>query len=266
MPRRLKKLCDSSSSEEPKCNTGVTVIQLGSQRRRCCHSTTGSTVPPIAPGGGGGGGGVGSGAAGAPGIGSAIIPYATGGATPITVTADVAIGGLISASVLDLIGFGSNLTTTDTAIGVSGVLPTLNFNLLPLLGTTDYAFTAPRAVTLTGLAATLQNLTLAIALDILSLGFGATFSVTVYVERTGLGGSNIFDPTVLSANFVFTGPIATPTTQTAFSSATAVPVAAGQRILLVAGFSSITGVTTLVPIGSLVTLSATGISAGLQYV
>ena len=190
-----------------------------------------------------------TGAAG--GVVNGIMDYFTGTLVPnpAILTAATVADGTIGLQTIDLIGKGSNQVEAGVTVGTGGI------STLPILA--DYSFVSPLPITITGIAATLQGITVALDIGVTS----ATFSVAVFVETAQ--NSNLFVPSTASANFVFP-PILTTATITDISTGDAVVVPAGQRVLLIAYWSSITS--TLAALVTAATLTTTGgFSAGISY-
>lgn len=152
-----------------------------------------------------------------------IIPFASG-ITPAVLAS--AIGGL--AGTVSLIGFGTAIP------GVSLVGNTIN---LPAL---NEAFSVPRAGSMSAISAAF---TVTVALDIV----GETGTVNAQIYRAP-AGSNIFSPTGVSVDLAppLTSLITVGTTLTGSSSNFApVPVAVGDRLLMVFSLSGTTVVATV---------------------
>lgn len=190
-----------------------------------------------------------------PGISSAILHYATGNPVAQAISATFVNGGNVIANTENFIGMGSNAPNV--------VLNTLNLpiNLTSLV---DFAFTAPRDMTLTSLAASLSGLTVNLAALVTSL----TLSVQVFVETVVDSGTFIASP--LSADFLFGAggtlslTIAIPTTEHA-NSVENVPVSQFQRVLLVGRITALVPILTPIPSSGPAVVALNGISAGLTY-
>lgn len=139
-----------------------------------------------------------------------IIPFSSG-PTPVILVSG--LGGLVGT--VSLVGFGTNIP------GVT--LAGTNIDLSAVTGTE--AFSVPRAGTITSISASLSS-TVAI-----TLGGAATVRAQIY---RAVAGSNIFSPTTA---FVDLAPalttIAIGTITFGTANVTPVPVAAGDRLLMV---------------------------------
>ncbi|WP_330219562.1 exosporium glycoprotein BclB-related protein, partial [Peribacillus muralis] len=161
--------------------------------------------------------------------GGAIIPFASGG--PVVLTS--VLGGLANTGAL--IGFGSSFDTVTigggsiTLGGVGGVL--------------DFAFVAPRAGTVTSISAFFST-TLAA-----TLGTAATISAEIF---TAPATSNTFTPSGASVSLTpALGPIIAIGDTASGTAAAALPVAAGDKLLLVFSIESpVTLLTTIVGFAS----------------
>ena len=147
------------------------------------------------------------------------------------------LGGLVGTT--SLIGFGGSEP------GVSLVGNDISTALLPL----EYSFTVPQAGTITAMSATFKN-TVALTL------IGSTITITAQVFRAP-AGSNTFSPTTAVLNLAppLSGVIAIGSLSFASSSTISVPVAQGDRLLMV--FSATAGGL------SLINTVTGGASAGL---
>jgi len=152
-----------------------------------------------------------------------IIPFASG-ITPAILAS--AIGGLIGT--VSLVGFGSAIPGV-TLVGETITLPALN-----------EAFSAPRAGSISAISAAF---TVTVGLDL--IGEAATVNARIYRAPAG---SNVFTATGASVNLApaLTSLITVGTTLTGTSSNFApVPVAAGDRLLMVFSISGTTLVATV---------------------
>jgi BclB C-terminal domain-containing protein len=146
-------------------------------------------------------------------------------------------GGLVGTT--SLVGFGGSVA------GVSILGGSINTALLPF----EYSFTVPQAGTITAMSATFKT-TAALTLLL------STVTITAQVYRA-VAGSNVFTPTtaVLTLAPSLTGLILIGNLSFASSSSISVPVAQGDRLLMVFSASA-SGI-------SLVNTVIGGASAGL---
>ncbi|QCT01306.1 hypothetical protein E6C60_0583 [Paenibacillus algicola] len=154
-----------------------------------------------------------TGATGAPGAG-AVIPYASG--LPVTLT--TVAGGLVGT--VGLIGFGSSVSGV-SALGGTIDLTGVGGNLL------NFAFSAPRAGTITDIAAFFST---TVALNLI----GSTVTITAQLYRAS-PPSNTF--VAIPGGFVtlapaLSGAVAVGATSNGLNSGLAIPVAAEDRLLL----------------------------------
>jgi BclB C-terminal domain-containing protein len=155
---------------------------------------------------------------GPPGAG-AIIPYASG-TTPV-VLSRVAVAG-VTVSTGAIVGFGSSAPTTD--INTGALTLGVGAGNIP-----DFAFVVPRAGTVTSISAF----------------FSATVGVTLGAAETvraelwsAPATSNTFTPTGVFVDLVPAfGPVVSVGNTAAGTAAAALPVAAGDKLLLVVSFA-----------------------------
>ncbi|MFD9628380.1 exosporium glycoprotein BclB-related protein, partial [Peribacillus muralis] len=162
--------------------------------------------------------------------GGAIIPFASG--APVALTS--VLGGLTNTGAL--IGFGSSFDSVTIGGGSITLSPGIG-------GVLDFAFVAPRAGTLTSISA-FFSATVAVG-----LGTAATISAEIF---TAPAGSNTFTPS--GASVLLTpalGPGILVGDTTSGTAAAALPVVAGQKLLLVFSIdSTVTVLTTIVGFAS----------------
>ena len=145
----------------------------------------------------------------------AIIPFASG-LVPLVLTTTVPLLGIGDPLTVGLVGFGSNAPSVPIVDVVTGAL-----------GLPNFAFTVPRAGTITDISA-LFIPTVALTL----LTGTATVNATVYLAAPG---SNSFLPTSASVNLAppLTGATLPGTVLSGVADGLAVPLVDGNRILLV---------------------------------
>jgi len=152
-----------------------------------------------------------TGATGAPGTG-AIIPFASG--MPITLT--TIEGGLVGTS--GLVGFGGSISGVNIVGGV-----------IDLTSLSDFAFSLPRAGTITALAAYFSTTA---ELDFV----GTTVTITAQLYESLTPPDNNFTPvvgTIVTLSLPLTGFIPLGTASSGLITGLTIPVTAATRLLLV---------------------------------
>ncbi|MDI2588880.1 hypothetical protein OR571_17695 [Psychrobacillus sp. NEAU-3TGS] len=144
---------------------------------------------------------------------ASVIPFASGITTPVLLA--TTIGGLVST--VSTIGFGSALTGITLVGGLIDVTG---------LAATE-AFTAPRAGNVTAISANFNTLVAGTVLT-------GTATIRAQVYRAP-AGSNIFSPTAATVVLApsLTAPIAAGVLSTGSAANFSVPVAPGDRLLMV---------------------------------
>lgn len=164
-----------------------------------------------------------------------IIPFSSG-VTPVVLTTVAA--GLISLP--SLIGFGTAIPSTAGILG----------GILDLTGLLNEAFQVPRAGSITAISA---SFTTTVALDLLA----GSATITAQVYRAP-AGSSVFTATNAAVNLLpaITGPLAVGTVSSASADVAPIPVAPGDRLLMVYTVTASEGL----PLATVITGSA---SAGI---
>ncbi|WP_025680505.1 exosporium glycoprotein BclB-related protein, partial [Paenibacillus massiliensis] len=157
-----------------------------------------------------------TGATGATGGGGSITPFASGG----TIVMTTILGGLVGTT--SLVGFGSS--ATGITLGLGDTIDLTGDVLGPLI---NFAFSAPRAGTITSISAFFSN---TIALNVL----GTSFTITAQLYQSAAPGSNIFNPVAGAlVDMALPGTIALGGTTSGITTGLNIPVTAQGRLLLV---------------------------------